>query len=206
MGDQVELKVVLVGAMGVGKTSIVSRYINSEFKDYLETTIGASYMSKSIQIREQTVKFSVWDTAGQEQYHSLVPLYFRKAAAVIVVYDISKQESFEDAKSWVKELQHQAPEDAIIVFTGNKSDLDIREVKSTDAERFASSINALCVETSAKTGDGVDQLFFKIGEKYLNYLEEHQSKIRASGRSDTLNSRETLTTVPTTDNSSRKCC
>eukprot|EP01027_Heterolobosea_sp_BB2_P023694 GEZU01035652.1.p1 GENE.GEZU01035652.1~~GEZU01035652.1.p1 ORF type:complete len:216 (+),score=36.38 GEZU01035652.1:382-1029(+) len=170
---QFDVKVVLVGAVGVGKTSTVMRFIKDSFKDYLETTIGASYMCKTLRINDETdLKFSVWDTAGQEQYHSLVPLYFRNAAAVLVVYDITREATFEDAKNWVKELDNQAPDDVIIALVGNKSDLeDIRQVKRATGEDYANTINAIFTETSAKADVGIADLFKQLGQMYLRKMD-----------------------------------
>lgn len=106
----------------------------------------------------------IWDTAGQERYRSLSPIYYRKAAAAVVCYDITSEASLEKAKSWVRELQRQAEPSIIIALTGNKTDLeDRREVKRADAEKYAKEEGLLYFETSAKTGAGVADVFMELG-------------------------------------------
>lgn len=147
-GGAMEMKVVLVGAVGVGKTSTVTRFTKNTFMEYCEATIGASYMAKDLEVDGQRVRFSIWDTAGQEQYHSLVPMYFRQAAAVILVYDITKKPTFQEAKEWVQEIRKNAPADVLIALAGNKCDLEgSRQVPATDAEEFAASIVGFHIET-----------------------------------------------------------
>lgn len=103
-------------------------------------------------------------TFNPHKYHSLVPLYFRKADAVIVVYDITRRSTFEDAKNWVDELRHQAPEDVIVAITGNKCDLNnIRIVSTEEGAKYAKEINAIFGETSAKDATGVLNIFQEIG-------------------------------------------
>eukprot|EP01006_Ploeotia_vitrea_P024049 TRINITY_DN56764_c0_g1_i1.p1 TRINITY_DN56764_c0_g1~~TRINITY_DN56764_c0_g1_i1.p1 ORF type:complete len:256 (+),score=11.26 TRINITY_DN56764_c0_g1_i1:84-770(+) len=168
-----EMKVVLVGAIAVGKTSTVHRFTKNTFHDYLDTTIGSSYMSKEVEIDGQRIKFSVWDTAGQEQYHSLVPMYFRQAAAVLLVFDITKKHSFEEAQEWVHEIKKSAPEDVIIALAGNKCDLEEeREVQQDEADDFSNELGAFYMETSAKTGQGIFELFESLGRKFLAKQQE----------------------------------
>merc|ERR1711906_30660 len=99
-----QAKLVLLGDMGAGKSSLVLRFVKGQFLDYQESTIGAAFLTQTVAVNDATVKFEIWDTAGQERYHSLAPMYYRGAAAAIVVYDITNKESFNGAKSWVKEL------------------------------------------------------------------------------------------------------
>eukprot|EP01012_Entosiphon_sulcatum_P010827 TRINITY_DN1644_c0_g1_i2.p3 TRINITY_DN1644_c0_g1~~TRINITY_DN1644_c0_g1_i2.p3 ORF type:complete len:221 (-),score=64.50 TRINITY_DN1644_c0_g1_i2:328-990(-) len=168
---QQEMKVVLVGAVAVGKTSIASRFINNQFHENLQTTIGASYMAKDVVLDGQRLKYSVWDTAGQEVYHALVPMYFRDAAAVILVYDITKKKSFAEAQDWLTEVKQNAPASAMVALVGNKCDLPDRAVPREQAEQFAQSIGAEYMDTSAKTAQGVFELFDLLGKKFLESKE-----------------------------------
>ncbi|CAI0628933.1 unnamed protein product [Linum tenue] len=93
--------------MGTGKTSLVLRFVKGRFHDYQESTIGAAFFTQVLAVNEATIKFDIWDTAGQERYHSLAPMYYRGAAAAVVVYDITSMDSFVRAKNWVLELQRQ---------------------------------------------------------------------------------------------------
>eukprot|EP00299_Pterocystis_sp_00344_P016764 c840_g1_i1.p1 GENE.c840_g1_i1~~c840_g1_i1.p1 ORF type:complete len:199 (-),score=28.50 c840_g1_i1:60-629(-) len=158
-----EVKVVLLGDAGVGKTSLVLRFVSNHFKEYSESTIGASFMSKTIVVNDTAFKFQIWDTAGQEKYHSLAPMYYRGSAAAVIVYDITRKESFQTLKNWVKELQTLGPEHIVIALAGNKLDMeDKREVSSAVAEQYARDINAIYLETSAKHDTNVHSLFEQI--------------------------------------------
>lgn len=168
MGDAKarEVKVVLLGDTGVGKSSLVLRFVTNNFKPYSESTIGASFMSKMIMVEDTPIKYQIWDTAGQEKYHSLAPMYYRGAAAAIVVYDITRKQSLTTLKNWVKELKQLGPQDIVIAIAGNKSDLnDKREVPSDQARAYADEINALFIETSAKEDSNVTKLFIDISKR-----------------------------------------
>jgi small GTP-binding protein len=116
-----ECKVVLLGDTGVGKSSLAQRYVTNTFKPYSESTIGASFMSKMILVDGAPCKCQIWDTAGQEKYHSLAPMYYRGAAAAILVFDITKPASLDKLKAWVRELQTQGPERLALAIAGNRA-------------------------------------------------------------------------------------
>eukprot|EP01040_Poterioochromonas_malhamensis_P013790 gene13790-15207_t len=119
-----EVKVVLLGDTGVGKSSLVLRFVTNNFKPYSESTIGASFMSKLITVNSKPIKFQIWDTAGQEKYHSLAPMYYRGAAAAILVYDITRMSTFRTLQNWVEELRSKGPKDIALAIAGNKADLE----------------------------------------------------------------------------------
>ncbi|XP_022873574.1 ras-related protein RABF2a-like [Olea europaea var. sylvestris] len=122
-------KLVLLGDSGAGKSSLVLRFVKGQFIEFQESTIGAAFFSQTVAVNDTNVKFEIWDTAGQERYHSLAPMYYRGAAAAVIVYDISNQESFEQAKKWVRELQAQGNSNTVMALAGNKADLlDARKV------------------------------------------------------------------------------
>lgn len=161
-----ECKVVLLGDTGVGKSSLVLRFVTNNFKPYSESTIGASFMSKMIMVNDMPIKYQIWDTAGQEKYHSLAPMYYRGAGAAIVVYDITQAQSLTTLKNWVKELKALGPENIVIAIAGNKCDLESnREVTTADAETYANEIGALFIETSAKEDTNVTNLFVDISKR-----------------------------------------
>ncbi|XP_075600581.1 ras-related protein Rab-31 isoform X3 [Balearica regulorum gibbericeps] len=155
-----ELKVCLLGDTGVGKSSIVCRFVQDHFDHNISPTIGASFMTKTVPCGNELHKFLIWDTAGQERFHSLAPMYYRGSAAAVIVYDITKQDSFHTLKKWVKELKEHGPENIVMAIAGNKCDLsDIREVPMKDAKEYAESIGAIVVETSAKNAVNIEELF-----------------------------------------------
>ena len=171
-------KVVLLGESGVGKTCIISRYVNNTYDEKSETTNGASYASKIIELEQykQSLRFDIWDTAGQEKYRSLTKIFFKDATAAILVYDITRKKSFDEIKNyWYKQLIECAPSDIVVGLAGNKADLfDREQVNEDDAKAFAKEIKAIFKPTSAMTAIGIDDLFDAVGKKILdpNYVED----------------------------------
>lgn len=161
-----EVKVVVLGDTGVGKSSLVLKFVSGNFKTHSESTIGASFMSKYLVVGGKPIKYQIWDTAGQEKYHSLAPMYYRNSGAAIVVYDITRQASFETLRNWIHELHAQGPKDIAIAIAGNKADLvEQREVETRVAKEYADNIGALFFETSAKDDLNVANLFSKLSER-----------------------------------------
>ncbi|WVZ55510.1 hypothetical protein U9M48_006159 [Paspalum notatum var. saurae] len=158
---ELRAKLVLLGDSGVGKSCIVLRFVRGQFDPTSKVTVGASFLSQTLALEDSTiVKFEIWDTAGQERYAALAPLYYRGAAAAIVVYDITSPESFSKAQYWVKELQKHGSPGIVMVLVGNKADLhENRSVSLQDAQEYAEKNNMFFIETSAKTADNINQLF-----------------------------------------------
>lgn len=161
-----QFKLVLLGESSVGKSSLVLRFVKGQFHEFQESTIGAAFLTQTVQIDDTTVKFEIWDTAGQERYHSLAPMYYRGAQAAIVVYDITNKETFHKAQTWIKELQRQASPNIVIALAGNKLDLaSKRAVSYEDAKAYADECSLLFMETSAKTAANVMDIFTSIAKK-----------------------------------------
>ena len=111
--EPIKIKVVLIGESGVGKTSIISRFISNVFNPFQVSSIGASFISKTVEINNRTIKYELWDTAGQEQYRSVAKIFYQNASVVILVYDITKQSSFDAIKNyWIKEIKKNIQDDA----------------------------------------------------------------------------------------------
>ena len=147
--------------MGAGKSSLVLRFVKGQFFEYQESTIGAAFLTQTVATSDATVKFEIWDTAGQERYHSLAPMYYRGAAAAIIVYDITSQASYARAKTWVRELQRQGNADLVMALAGNKSDMaDERQVTAEEASAYAEENGLHFVETSAKTAASVNAVSY----------------------------------------------
>lgn len=181
-------KLVLLGESAVGKSSLVLRFVKGQFHEYQESTIGAAFLTQTVCFDDTTVKFEIWDTAGQERYHSLAPMYYRGSQAAIVVYDIQNPESFNRAKSWVKELHRQASANIVIALAGNKADLgNKRMVEYDEAQAYAEENGLLFMETSAKTAMNVNELFLAIAKKLPKNTDAqtgHGSSQGAQGRVD----------------------
>merc|ERR1711988_710819 len=172
-------KLVLLGDSAVGKSCLVVRFVRDEFFEFQEPTIGAAFLTQTVALNDTTVKFEIWDTAGQERYHSLAPMYYRGAAAAIVVYDITNRDTFQRGKQWVKELQRQDNPNIVIALAGNKSDLaSKRKVEPEEAESYASDNGIFFMETSAKTATNVNELFVAIARK----LPKNSPQPRAGGQ------------------------
>ncbi|XP_062233031.1 ras-related protein RHN1-like isoform X1 [Phragmites australis] len=164
----VQAKLVLLGDLGAGKTSIVVRFAKGLYYECQESTIGAAFFSQVLPLDEATVKLDIWDTAGQERYHSLAPMYYRGAAAAIVVFDISSTDSYMRAKRWVDELQRQGNPHLVMALVGNKVDLEERrQVGTQEAMDYAEANGLFFTETSAKTAQNVSELFYEIAERVV---------------------------------------
>jgi small GTP-binding protein len=131
-------------------------------------------MSKLILVDGQPIKYQIWDTAGQEKYHSLAPMYYRGAAAAVIVYDITRATTFTTLKNWVRELQQLGPENIVIAVCGSKADMEEkREVSRGEAEAYANEIGAIFLETSAKTNKGVQDVFMELCRKLPKPVSEN---------------------------------
>ncbi|KAI8806068.1 ras family-domain-containing protein, partial [Cladochytrium replicatum] len=162
----IQVKLVLLGEAAVGKSSLVLRFVNNEFQENKEPTIGAAFLTQKCKLEEKVIKFEIWDTAGQERFHSLAPMYYRNAQAAVVAYDITKAASLDKAKSWVKELQRQANPNIVIALVGNKIDLEAQRAISYDeAKSYADEAGLLFTEASAKSGENVMEVFTEIAKK-----------------------------------------
>ena len=165
-------KIVLLGESGVGKTCIISRYINQVFEGNTISTNGASYAAKTLHFDDydKSLKVEIWDTAGQEQYRSLTKIFYKDATAAILVYDITRKKSFDEIKNyWYKQLLDCAPSDIVVGLAGNKADLfDREQVSEEEAKEFAKKIKAIFRPTSAMTAIGIDELFSAVGKKILD--------------------------------------
>lgn len=165
----VEGKVVLLGAQGVGKTSVIGRYVGYKFADMkANMTIGASFFTCKVTVDDVRITLQVWDTAGQERFRSMAPMYYRKANAALLVFDITDCGTFADIKSWVSELRANIEEPMVLAIVGNKCDLvSQRKVASEEAEKYATQIGATYHETSALYNQGVEAAFHSVASGIL---------------------------------------
>jgi small GTP-binding protein len=160
------MKVVLVGDTQVGKTCIVANLVGNTFKSSSPATIGAAFQTHVIATPQGPITMQIWDTAGQEKYRALAPMYYRSADIAILAYDVTQLDSFEAMEQWSNELAEKAPPNLQVIIVGNKIDLkDDRVVQADTADQWAKDHGAkLYIEVSAKTGHGIMQLFAKAAE------------------------------------------
>ena len=172
-------KIVLIGESGVGKTSIISRYINNSFDLQVLTSSSAQFISKIIYLTDEiSLKFDIWDTAGQEKFRSLAKIFYKDAKVIILVYDITNKASFDNLKNyWFNEIEENSISDVILAIVGNKDDLYENEQVSIDeGKKLAKEKNAIFKRTSALTDRNIESLFNDIAKKLLDsnydYLAE----------------------------------
>ncbi len=164
IGRGLSLKVVFLGDTAVGKSCLAVRFARNEFFEFQEPTIGAAFLGKNINLNDKRYKFEIWDTAGQERYRSLAPMYYRGAKAAVIVYDITDEDTFKGAKTWVSEIQKKS-ENCLILLVGNKVDLTMnRKVDIHMVKEYVDNNNLIYMESSAKTGLNVDKIFTTIAE------------------------------------------
>lgn len=188
----IHYKVVLLGSIHAGKTSIIQRFVNGTFSVNTQSSVQAAFFEKQIKIGQSTVVLDIWDTAGQERFHSLAPMYYRDANASLIVFDVTDANSFSKAKQWLNEVRASIGSNIILMLIGNKHDLkSIRVVRTEEAANYAESAGVHYMETSAKTDFQVEEAFDNITKLIL------ESSIGSQPISEL---------QPSTENKKSKCC
>ncbi|XP_052105755.1 ras-related protein Rab-6A isoform X3 [Mytilus californianus] len=158
-----KFKLAFLGEAAVGKTSLITRFMYDSFDNTYQATIGIDFLSKTMYLEDRTIRLQLWDTAGQERFRSLIPSYIRDSSVAVVVYDITNANSFQQTSKWIDDVRTERGSDVIIMLVGNKTDLsDKRQVTSEEGERKAKELNVMFIETSAKAGYNVKQLFRRV--------------------------------------------
>ena len=153
-------KIAIIGNQHVGKTTILSRYKYETTDDTYAPTVGIDFLTKNVFLEDKTIRLVMWDTAGQERFKSLIPSYLKNANCVILTYDITDKSSFTSLNKWLSDVRDNVVEGTFIILCGNKIDLnDKRAVPKEDGEKFAQENNIAYAETSASTGEGINELF-----------------------------------------------
>jgi small GTP-binding protein len=171
--DVKRIKIIIIGESGVGKTCIIKRFVYDEHNSNEFPTSSLSFATKNINVSEngveEEIKLEVWDTVGQEKYKAMAQIFFKNSNAVILVYDITNKESFEQLKNyWIDKINEYNSNDLTLAVAANKSDLYMKEqVKEEEGREFAQKIGAIFRLTSAKNGEGIKEMFNVIGKKYL---------------------------------------
>ncbi|PGH17717.1 hypothetical protein AJ80_04725 [Polytolypa hystricis UAMH7299] len=198
--------VVLIGDSGVGKSNLLSRFTRNEFNLDSKSTIGVEFATRSIQVDSKTIKAQIWDTAGQERYRAITSAYYRGAVGALLVYDISKHQTYDNVTRWLKELRDHADSNIVIMLVGNKSDLrHLRAVPTEEAKQFASDNNLSFIETSALDASNVELAFQNILTEIYRIVS---SKALDSGDSvqNPLSDRKVVEITKTQDAETKQGC
>ena len=168
--EEKELKVILLGDCGVGKTNIILRFMKDEFDEDSITTTGSSYIMKKIEKDNITYRLNIWDTAGQEKYRSLTKIFLQDANIIILVYSIVEEITFDNLDYWYNIIIDNCGEDIVIAIVGNKHDLYFEEAVDEDkAQNYANKKNAIFKLVLAKENKlGIDELFNILLDEYIN--------------------------------------
>ena len=207
-------KVVLVGESGVGKTSIITQFIDQTFQEDQQSTTGGTFSTKSVVCDNgKTLKFEIWDTAGQERYRALTKMFYKDANAAVLVYDITRKDSFEEIQNyWSNQIKESSPPGIILAVAANKSDLiDHEAVDEEQARKFAEDLGAIFVSTTATQIDPVNDLFIQIAKKYTGSNEikiKDDEEAQEQPNTDDKKGTVKLTSEKTNDKNNRRrgCC
>ena len=221
LGEEEAFKIVLIGESGVGKTSIISQFIHKIFQDDIQPSMGGTFTSKSLLFEDgKVLRLDIWDTAGQEKYRALTQMFYKDANAAVLVYDITRKDSFEElTKYWIDKIKENSSSNIILFLAANKSDLvEKEEVNEEEARKYAKEINADFCSISAKNSIGIDDLFIQIAKKYtgradfkfvdsqeeLEMLKERKdSGIKNKSKSNSMKLTKEKTFC---ENKKKKCC
>lgn len=172
-------RVITIGDSSVGKTSIINKLVNNQFDPHEASTVGAMFVLIVEEIEKTRVEMQIWDTAGQEKFRSLGPIYYRSADAAIVVFDFTQRRTFDNLDSWVEVFSDIAGEDALIVIAGNKSDLaDSYQIEDEMAREWAEKNGYMYFATSALEGSGIKDMFKAITERLYGQSKKVTTSIK----------------------------
>ena len=203
-----KFKLVFLGEQSVGKSSLITRFMYDSFDTTYQATIGIDFLSKTMYLDDRTVRLQLWDTAGQERFRSLIPSYIRDSNVAIIVYDITNANTFHLTTKWVHEVRSERGPDVVIMLVGNKSDLEQkRQVTAEEGEDKAKELNTMFIETSAKVGHNVKQLFKRVASALPGMGPDQQGN-QGVNKVDLDDKRSTVTLSETSgaaDNKSSGC-
>ncbi|PIA65016.1 hypothetical protein AQUCO_00100469v1 [Aquilegia coerulea] len=164
-------KIVLIGDSSVGKSNLLARFARNEFYPNSKSTIGVEFQTQKMDIDGKEVKAQIWDTAGQERFRAVTSAYYRGAVGALIVYDISRRQTFESIGRWLNELHSHSDMNVVTILLGNKSDLkDAREVPTTEGKALAEAQNLFFMETSALDSTNVNAAFQTVVKEIYNIL------------------------------------
>ena len=161
-------KLILIGDSYVGKSNILLKYLKNQFNENSKTTVGVEFGTKNIIINNKRIKIQIWDTAGQERYRSITSAYYKGAKGALIVYDITRKNTFDNIDKWITDLKLNGDKNICIIILGNKSDLiDKREINKNDGIKKAEMYKTAFLETSALNGDNISKAFDELIEQIV---------------------------------------
>ena len=177
-------KYIVIGDTGVGKSCLLLQFTDKRFRPDHDLTIGVEFGARLISLDGKQVKLQIWDTAGQESFRSITRSYYRGATGALLVYDVSRRDTFEHLSRWLEEARQNGNNNMVIMLIGNKCDLEVREVSKEEGQKFAAKHGLIFLETSAKTAQNVEEAFLttarKIYDNILNNVYDLSSDVSQS--------------------------
>ena len=168
------LKYIIVGDSSVGKSNLLMKFAHNKFIEEYQATIGVEFAAKNVEVDKQVYRIQIWDTAGQENFRSITRAYYKNSVCAMVVYDITNFKSFQNVQNWIEDIHNQSPKTVLIILVGNKIDLEDKRVVSYEqGNDFAMKNGIIFGETSAKTGDGINEIFSKSIKKIVQNVNEN---------------------------------
>ena len=167
-------KYIIVGDPSVGKSNLLMKFAHNKFTEEYQATIGVEFGAKNIELNKQIYRIQIWDTAGQENFRSITRAYYKNSVCAMIVYDITSMETFQHIQNWIEDIRNQSPKTVLIILIGNKIDLEDKRVISYDeGNEFAIKNGIIFAETSAKTGDGIEEIFVKSAKEIAKHMSEN---------------------------------
>lgn len=166
-------KYIIIGDTGVGKSCLLLQFTDKRFQPVHDLTIGVEFGARMVNIDGKQIKLQIWDTAGQESFRSITRSYYRGAAGALLVYDITRRETFNHLTSWLEDARQHSSSNMVIMLIGNKSDLESRrDVKREEGEAFAREHGLIFMETSAKTACNVEEAFINTAKEIYRKIQQ----------------------------------
>ena len=173
-------KYIIIGDPSVGKSNLLMKFAHNKFTDEYQTTIGVEFGAKNIQLNDQIYHIQIWDTAGQENFRSITRAYFKNCVCAMIVYDITCRKSFEHIQNWLQDVHDQSPKTVLTILIGNKIDLEDKRAISTDeGQEYATQNGLIFMETSAKTGEGVEEIFKISAEEIEKKMKQNYYDLKS---------------------------
>jgi len=170
---------IIIGDTGVGKSCLLLQFTDKRFQPVHDLTIGVEFGARMVKIQEKPIKLQIWDTAGQESFRSITRSYYRGAAGALLVYDITRRETFNHLSRWLEEARQNGNPDMVIMLIGNKSDMEARrQVSFAEGEKFAADHGLIFLETSAKTAANVEEAFVRTADRIFDNIQKGVYDVR----------------------------